>query len=118
MRPCRRSAGRSRSVSSHAPSSPGRRWQRARLHKATRGELIRAGKYFEALPLARAAMASLEKTSPGSRHFAGALNNLAQLYGDLGRDAEAEPLQKRALAIMDKAVGLDSQDISQDIAPR
>jgi Tetratricopeptide repeat len=85
------------------------------LHKATRGEPIRAGKNFEALPLARAAMASLEKTSPGSRHFAGALNNLAQLYGDLGRDAEAEPLQKRALAIMEKAVGLDSQDISQAI---
>jgi Tetratricopeptide repeat len=76
------------------------------------GELIRAGKYFGALPLARAAMASLEKTSPGSRDFAGALNNLAQLYGDLGRDAEAEPLQKRALAIMEKAVGLDSPDIA------
>jgi Tetratricopeptide repeat len=78
----------------------------------TAGEPIRAGKYFEALPLARAAMASLEKTSPGSRDFAGALNNLAQLYGDLGRDAEAEPLQKRALATMEKAVGLDSPDIA------
>ena len=37
-----------------------------------------------------------------------ALNNLALLYGSQGRDAEAEPLFKRALAIMEKTVGLDS----------
>ncbi|HWX60794.1 tetratricopeptide repeat protein, partial [Bradyrhizobium sp.] len=59
-------------------------------------ELSRAGKYSEALPLAQAAVASLERTSPNSRDVAGALNNLAQLCGDLGRDADAEPLQERA----------------------
>jgi tetratricopeptide (TPR) repeat protein len=78
-------------------------------------ELIRAGKYLDALPLAQAAVASLEKTGPGSRDFAGALNNLAQLYGDLGRDADAEPVQKRALAIMEKVVGLDSPDIAPEM---
>ncbi|HTO64693.1 MAG TPA: CHAT domain-containing tetratricopeptide repeat protein [Bradyrhizobium sp.] len=78
-------------------------------------ELSRAGKYFEALPLARAAVASLEKTGPGSRDFAGALNNLAQLYADLGRDADVEPLQKRALAIMENVVGLDSPDIAPEM---
>jgi tetratricopeptide (TPR) repeat protein len=78
-------------------------------------ELSRAGKYSEALPLAQAAVASLERTSPNSRDFAGALNNLAQLYGDLGRDADAEPLQERALALMEKAVGLDSPDIAPEM---
>ena len=40
---------------------------------------------------------TLEKTrGPLDRDVAGALNNLAQLYGDQGRDAEAEPLYKRA----------------------
>jgi tetratricopeptide repeat protein len=42
-------------------------------------------------------------------------SNLAQLYRDLGRDAEAKPLQKRALAIMEKAVGLDSPDVASGI---
>jgi tetratricopeptide (TPR) repeat protein len=79
-------------------------------------ELSRAGKYSEALPLAQAAAASLERTSPNSRDFAGALNNLAQLYGDLGRDADAEPLlQERALALMEKAAGLDSPDIAPEM---
>jgi CHAT domain-containing protein/Tfp pilus assembly protein PilF len=77
--------------------------------------LIRAGKYFEALPLAQAAVAGLEKSDPNGRDLAGALNNLAQLDGDLGRDADAEPLQKRALAIMEKLVGLDSPDIAAEM---
>ena len=55
-----------------------------------------ARKYDEAIPLAQALVASLDKGAP-SRDLAGALNNLAQLYGDVGRDAEAEPLYMRAL---------------------
>jgi tetratricopeptide (TPR) repeat protein len=66
---------------------------------AKAAELSRAGKYSEALPLAQAAVATLERTNPNSRDFAGTLNNLAQLYGDLGWDDKAEPLLKRALAI-------------------
>src|SRR3974390_3058652 len=66
--------------------------------------LGQAGKYSEAIPLAQAMVANLEK-GPASRELAGALNNLAQLYGDVGRDAEAEPLYERALAIMEKAAG-------------
>ena len=73
-----------------------------------------AGKYSEAIPLAEAMLAKLEK-GPPMRDLAGALNNLAQLYGDVGRDAEAEPMFKRAIAIMEKTVGLDSVDIAPEL---
>jgi CHAT domain-containing protein/Tfp pilus assembly protein PilF len=76
--------------------------------------LGQAGKYSEAIPLAEAMVANLEK-SPTSRDLAGALNNLAQLYGDVGRDADAEPLYKRALAIMEKAAGLDSVEMAPEL---
>ena len=78
-------------------------------------ELSRAGKYAEAVPLAQALVARLEKTSPNSRDHAATLNNLAELYSDLGRDADAEPLYKRALVIMEKAVGADSSDITPEM---
>jgi CHAT domain-containing protein len=77
-------------------------------------QLTRAGKYAEALPLAQAMVAQLEK-GPPNRDLAGAINNLAQVYGDMGRDAEAEPLYKRALAIMEKSAGLDSADIAPEL---
>ena len=40
--------------------------------------------------------------APTHRDVAAALNNLAELYGHQGNDAEAEPLLKRAIAILDK----------------
>lgn len=73
-----------------------------------------AGKYNEAIPLAQAMVANLDK-GPPTRDLAGALNNLAQLYGDVGRDAEAEPLYMRALAIMEKTVGIDSVAIAPEL---
>src|SRR5215472_5376718 len=76
--------------------------------------LGRAGKYGEAIPLAQAMVANLDKGQP-SRDLAGALNSLAQLYGDVGRDAEAEPLYMRALAIMERTVGLDSVGIAPEL---
>jgi CHAT domain-containing protein/Tfp pilus assembly protein PilF len=72
-------------------------------------ELSRAGKYSEALPLAQRQLETLEKKyGPFNGDVAGALNNLALLYGDLGRDTEAEPLLRRAIAILEKVHGLDS----------
>ena len=60
-------------------------------------------------------MLAAQEKNPASRDYAGALNNLAQLYGDVGRDAEAEPLLKRAIAIMEKAVGIDSGEIAPEL---
>jgi CHAT domain-containing protein/Tfp pilus assembly protein PilF len=78
-------------------------------------ELSSAGKYAEAIPLAQAMVANLEK-GPANRDLGGALNNLAQLYGSVGRDADAEPLCKRSLAILEKAVGLDSVEIAPELS--
>jgi CHAT domain-containing protein/Tfp pilus assembly protein PilF len=77
-------------------------------------ELIRAGKYADALPLAQAMVTNLEK-GPANSDLAGALNNLAQVYGALGRDAEAEPLYERSLAILEKSVDLDSVAIAPEL---
>lgn len=70
-----------------------------------------AGKYSEALPLAQAMVASLEKTS-NNRDLAAALNNLAQIYADQGHDDQAEPLYKRAIALMEKGTGQGSVEIA------
>ncbi|MDA9412731.1 CHAT domain-containing tetratricopeptide repeat protein [Bradyrhizobium sp. CCBAU 45384] len=70
-----------------------------------------AGKYSEALPLAQAMVAALEKTS-NNRDLAAALNNLAQIYADQGHDDQAEPIYKRAIALMEKGTGLDSVEIA------
>lgn len=77
-------------------------------------QLERAGKYAEALPLAQSMVSALEK-GPPNRDLAGALNNLAQIYGGLGQDSVAEPIYKRALAIMEKAAGLDSIDMAPEL---
>jgi CHAT domain-containing protein/Tfp pilus assembly protein PilF len=79
-------------------------------------ELSRAGKYSEAIPLARQLLADMEKAhGPVDRDVAGALNNLALLYSDVGNDAEAEPMNKRAIAIMEKVFGLDSREIAPEL---
>lgn len=72
--------------------------------------LMRAGQYDAALPLAKAMVADLEKT--GGRDFAAALNNLGQVDAALGRDSEAEPLYKRALAQYEAAMGPGSVEIA------
>jgi CHAT domain-containing protein/Tfp pilus assembly protein PilF len=77
-------------------------------------ELSRAGKYSEALPLAQAMVASLEKTS-NARDLAGALNNLGQIYSAQGHDDLAEPLYKRALDLMEKSSRLDTADGATDL---
>ena len=50
---------------------------------------------------------SRRNTAPRTATSPPRLNNLAEIYGHQGNDAEAEPLLKRAIAILDKAVGLD-----------
>ncbi len=79
-------------------------------------ELSRAGKYAEATTLAQRQLETLEKTrGPDDRDVAGALNNLAELYGHQGNDAAAEPLLKRSIAILEKAAGLDSSAMAPEL---
>ena len=68
-------------------------------------ELSRTGKYSDAIPLAQRLLADLEKAyGPDHRDVAAALNNLAMLYGSQGRDAEAEPLYRRSIAILESSM--------------
>jgi len=79
-------------------------------------ELSRAGKYTQAIPLAQRLLADLEKNyGPFNRDVAGALNNLAMLYGSQGQDAEAEPLYRRSIAILEKLDGLDSSQVAPEL---
>jgi tetratricopeptide (TPR) repeat protein len=88
---------------------------RPRLHKRTPrllskkiGELYRAGKFSEAIPLARQLLAIREKAFGRDRpDVAQSLNNLALLYQAQCRYTDAEPLDKRAVAIREKALGRD-----------
>ncbi|WP_158669690.1 CHAT domain-containing tetratricopeptide repeat protein [Bradyrhizobium guangdongense] len=76
--------------------------------------LSQVGKYAEALPLAQAMVASLEKASDG-RDLSAALNNLGQVHAGQGRDDLAEPVYKRAIALMEKALGLDTGLIAPEL---
>jgi tetratricopeptide (TPR) repeat protein len=66
-------------------------------------ELYAAGKYQEAIPLARQLLEITEKLN-GLEHgdTVASLNNLAALYRMTGDYAEAEPLYRQALAIREK----------------
>ena len=52
---------------------------------------------------------------PDHPSVASALNNLASLYKEEARYADAEPLYKRALAIREKALGPDHPDVAQSL---
>ena len=45
---------------------------------------------------------------PDHSDVAKSLNNLATLYADQGRYAEAEPLYKRALAVVESLLGVEA----------
>ena len=47
--------------------------------------------------------------------MANSLNNLAELYRAQDRYAEAEPFQKRALAIREKALGPDHPNVAKSL---
>lgn len=76
-------------------------------------ELTKAGRYSEALPLAQAMVARLE--SDNGRELAAALNNLGQVHAGQGRDDLAEPLYKRAIALMEKSLGLDNALVAAEL---
>jgi tetratricopeptide (TPR) repeat protein len=69
-------------------------------------QLDLAGKHVEATELAKEALALAGPV------VAKALNNLATLYFVQGRDVDAEPLFKRALAVLSKALGPDNPTVA------
>jgi tetratricopeptide (TPR) repeat protein len=78
--------------------------------------LFQQGRYAEAEPLLKGALAIFEKAlGPDHPKVATGLSNLAALYQVQGRYAEAEPLLKRALAIFEKALGPSHPDVAQSL---
>ncbi|MBX3327352.1 MAG: tetratricopeptide repeat protein [Nitrospira sp.] len=66
------------------------------------------GKYTEALPLYREALAIREKVlGPEHPHTAASLNNLAVLHHAQGQDTQAHPLLQRVLVIYEKLFGAE-----------
>ena len=80
------------------------------------GRLYQAGKYAEAVVVARKALElSEQKFGPDHPNVGTTLNNLAALYGAQGRYAEAEPLYKRSLTIVEKALGPDHPNVGKTL---
>jgi tetratricopeptide (TPR) repeat protein/uncharacterized RDD family membrane protein YckC len=75
-------------------------------------ELVKAGKFAEAIAPASAALTAAEaQLGPDQPDTGRILVFLAQLYRHEGKYDEAEPLHKKGLAIMEKAVGTDNDEI-------
>jgi CHAT domain-containing protein/tetratricopeptide (TPR) repeat protein len=85
------------------------------IYKALQGDLAR-GNYPAALIDAQKYEQAV-KVRFGSNHpnYGAALNNLALVYRDQGKYAEAEGLYKRALAIREQALGADHPDVAQTL---
>ena len=80
------------------------------------GELQKARKYGEAIPLQQRVLAIGEKVlGPDHPSVAISLNNLAGLHRNQSRYADAEPLIKRALAIREKSLGPDHPDVASSL---
>ena len=75
-----------------------------------------AGKYAEAIEIAKRSLALAERQSgPDHPDVGTSLNNLAALYDSQGRYGEAEPLYKRSLALYEKALGPDHPSVGQSL---
>ncbi|HJZ83718.1 MAG TPA: tetratricopeptide repeat protein [Polyangia bacterium] len=76
-------------------------------------KLAKAGKYDEALPLARQALALREKAlGPDSPQTALCVHTLGSLLWFKGDDKSAEQLWRRALATREKALGPEHPDVA------
>src|SRR5215469_3246395 len=79
-------------------------------------ELLKQGKYQEAIPLAEKAVDIARRLrGPEHRDTATTLNNLASLYDDLGEYAKAEPLYQEALRIHQKVLGYENRDTATSL---
>ena len=79
-------------------------------------EAYEQARYDEAEESYLAALEEAEKFGDQDSRLATVLNNLALLYQDQGKYAEAEPLYQRALPIREKALGPEHPDIATNLA--
>ena len=78
--------------------------------------LYKAGKYDEAIPLAREFVAGTKaRFGESSIDHATALHYLANLFRLTNRFAEAEPLYRSALNIQEKSLGPDHPDVAKTL---
>jgi tetratricopeptide (TPR) repeat protein len=79
-------------------------------------KLYRAGKYDQAVVVAKKALELAEKSvGPNHPDVATSLNNLAGIYRAQGQYAQAEPLYRRSLVIREKALGPDHPDVATSL---
>ena len=76
-----------------------------KVHMDAADEANRQGHYGDAEKSIKAALKEAERFGPQDLRLGTTLNTLASLYEAQGKYAEAEPLDKRALAIDEKALG-------------
>ena len=89
-----------------------RHWER---HMRAGLAAYQQGHYAEAVKQTKAALSAAEAFGPNDPRLAGTLHNLGGLYRAQGRYAEAEPLLKRALAIVEKALGPDHPNVAKSL---
>ena len=75
-------------------------------------EAYQQGNYAEAEKQWSAALQEAVKFGPEDPRLATSLNNLALLYNDQEKYAEAEPLYQRSLAIWEKALGPEHPSVA------
>jgi tetratricopeptide (TPR) repeat protein len=90
-------------------SDPAARWEQ---DSAKASEAFQQGRYAEAETLWKSALKDAESFLPEDPRLVVSLKNLAQLYDDQKKSAEAEPLYQRLLAIEEKRLGPDHPDLA------
>ncbi len=73
------------------------------------------GHYVEAVKQTKAALSLAEAFGPDDPRLATTLYVLARLYDTQGSYAEAEPLHKRTLRIVEKALGPEHPNVAQSL---
>jgi tetratricopeptide (TPR) repeat protein len=76
---------------------------------------LKQGRYADAEEAFLSALKEAEKFGPQDTRLVTSLNNLAVLYANQGKYAQAEPLHKRALAINEKTLGPEHPDVAQSL---
>ena len=78
--------------------------------------LYRAGRFEEALPLAKEALdISREVVGEGHPYYATALSEMALLQAEMGEYAKAEPLFRQAAEIRRKVLGEEHPDLRHEL---